>query len=175
MHCKDTYKYWHTQVFSTMKTCCWTLFYVIQHYTKIIALFFGNFEEFLYLCTIKQVSLKIQPHATKPMFHSRSYGACDPLLPLHPAADRLAEAPFSARRRAGSGAPHEIETSHVSPRRSKHYLPTPRAALTALFSCFSDPQSFKPANSNFQALKLRLLSLQTPGFKTAKFRHWLHL
>ena len=123
----------------------------------------------MYLCAIKLSFTKNQPHATKFLFNDGSYGARDTLLPLHSTTDRLAETPISARRRAGSGASHKIETPHVSPSRSKHYLPTLRAAVTALFSCFSGAQSFKPANSHFQALKLLLLSLQTPGFLTAVF------
>lgn len=129
----------------------------------------------MYLCAIKLSFTKNQPHATKFLFNDGSYGASDTLLPLHSTIDRLAETPISARRRAGSGASHKIETPHVSPSRSEHYLPTLRAAVTALFSCFSGPQSSKPAKSEFQVLKLSFLSLQTLGFKTAEIRPWLYL
>ena len=65
-----------------------------------------------------------------------------------------------------------METVPVLIRRSKHYLPTPMAAVTALFTCFSGSQSFKPANSDFQALKLPLSSLRTVSCLSPSFLYF---
>ena len=103
------------QVFKSSETYCSTLFNVIPQYTKIFALFFGNFNHFLYLCIIKHISLKINHHATFQFsFQRRSvrqallpfgevgrglwpYGACHPLLPTHSTTNRLAETPRTTR------------------------------------------------------------------------------
>ena len=143
------------QVFKSSETCCSTLLNVILCYTKIFALFFGNFNHFLYLCIIKHVSLKNNHHATFQLtfqfsFQHRSarqallpfgevgrgiwpYGACHPLLPTHSTTNRLAETPRTTRHWSGTCASHKIEAPHVPSGRSKHYLPTTRAALSRLF------------------------------------------
>ena len=148
------------QVFKSSETCCSTLLNVILCYTKIFALFFGNFNHFLYLCIIKHVSLKINHHATFQFsFQRRSvrqallpfgevgrglwpYRACNSLFPLHSTTNSLAETPFSACCRSGSCAPHSIASTNVSSGRSKYYLPTLRAALNCPFSVLLSPLEF---------------------------------
>ena len=146
------------QVFKFSETCYSTLFNVILCYTKIFALFFGNFNHFLYLCIIKHVSLKTNHHATFQLtfqfsFQHRSarqallpfgevgrglwpYRACNSLFPLHSTTNSLAETPFSACCRSGTFAPRSIASTDVPSGRSKYYLPTLRAALNCPFPCF---------------------------------------
>ena len=146
------------QVFKSSETCCSTLLNVILCYTKIFALFFGNFNHFLYLCIIKHVSLKTNHHATFQLtfqfsFQHRSarqallpfgevgrglwpYGACNSLFPLHSTANSLAETPFFACLRPGTCAPRCIASTDVPSGRSKHYLSTSRAAMSCPFPCF---------------------------------------
>ena len=70
----------------------------------------------------KAQSSKSGPHAVGP-----------DVLSLCLAADRLAETPFSSERRSVPVAPDETPAPHFPSRRSKHYLPTPRAAMSCLF------------------------------------------
>ena len=117
--CKINHLFLIIQVFESSETCCSTLFNVIPQYTKIFAVFFGNFNYYLYLCIIKHVSLKTNHHATFQLtfqfsFQHRStrqallpfgevgrglwpYGACHPLLPTHSTTNRLAETPRTTR------------------------------------------------------------------------------
>ena len=130
------------QVFLSFKTCYYTLFNIIPYFTKIFALFFGYFADFLYLCTIKHVQLKLNRHATKPLFNYGPHRARPTLFPQHPVADRLAETPRPSCRRSGTRAPHQTEASRVPFSRSKHYLPPIRAALDCPFSAIFDVSDF---------------------------------
>ena len=104
-----------------------------------------------------------------------SHGARDTLLPQHQAAVSLAEITRTSRLRPGIGAPVATETSHVSSVGSKHYLPALRAAVTALFSCFSASQTFPSPNSEFPQPKPKLSLAQTSALLSPSQTTFLRL
>ena len=62
-----------------------------------------------------------------------SDGARTALFPLYPAALSLAEVQITTRGDTRSPAPHNAASALISPRRSKHYLPTTRTPLKCPF------------------------------------------
>ena len=78
------------------------------------------------------------------------------LLSVHPAAVSLAEIEVAAAGRSGLAAPYTVEASYVPSCGSKHYLPTIRAAVTALFSCRFGLLILVSVNFNINASKVRL-------------------
>ena len=109
----------------------------------------------------KFISLTNNHYATKPLFNYGPHWARPTLFPQHSAANRLAETPRSSCRRSASWAPHETQASHLPPGRSKHYLPTSRAAMSCLFRSFSASESFLSPNSDFPYLKPGLSSKES--------------
>jgi len=83
-------------------------------------------------CTFA-VPKNIHQYANKFLWNFWSCRARAEVFPLHPAAVGLAQTEVAARRRSGTGALGQAETPHVSTDRSKNYLPTIWAAITALF------------------------------------------
>ena len=148
------------QAFLSFKTRYSTLFHIIPYYTKIFAIFFGYFADFLYLCTIiahtyitinfwikfllRQAAkpslliilisfLNKTRYATKSMFNHGPHAVGPDVFPLCSAPNRLAETPWSSCCRSEPCAPHQAEAPHVPSCRSKHYLPPIRAALNCPF------------------------------------------
>ena len=144
------------QVFESTESCSFKLFLIISNYTKLFAHFFGHFRYFLYLCTIKHVSLNPNHHAKTECSIHGSRRTRTALFPLHPATVRLAETEVPAPRRTGSATPCDTPPTHVSSSRSKHYLPTPRAALSCPFS-----DLFRLSDFGLRKLRLSLKDITT--------------
>jgi len=158
------------------------LFRLIQHYTKIFALFLAYLAVFSYLCTIKHPNYQYNHHATNPkqkhqpteqssvncQLSARPEGALATerdartvnkyiwpnavgpnVFPLHPAEVCLGEAEVTPAGRSRPRAPCDTPPSHVPSGGSKHYLPTPWAAMTALFRGFSRLRTFPKENPDF--------------------------
>ena len=92
----------------------------------------------------------------------RSHGTRYALLPEHQAAVSLAKITRTSCLRPGTVAPYATETSHVSSVRSKHYLPTIRAAIDC-------PMSVLFRASDFTQPKPLLQSNETAILQTLKF------
>ena len=87
------------------------------------------FEKFCTFVPPKNIYI----YATNFYYIIRSCRASAEVFPVHPATVGLAETEVAAAGIPGAGAPDEAETPHVPASGSKHYLPTIRAAVTALF------------------------------------------
>ena len=114
----------------------------------------GNFRTFV-------VPKNIHLYATKFYYIIRPCGARTEVFSLHPAAVSVVETEVTSGRRSCLGAPRTAEAPHVPTCRSQHYLPTIRAAVTALFSWFwalwrrvRESRSFITGKSEFHGRKV---------------------
>ena len=108
------------------------------------------------ICTfapLKQVQLKIQPNATKPMLVYGQNWACPALLPLHPSQVCLGKIKGPSPGRSSSRISRSTEAPHLSSGRSKQNLPITRAALSCPFSAYLGSWSFMPRNPDFHYTK----------------------
>ena len=72
-------------------------------------------------------------YATKPVFNYGPHRTRPTLLSLHHAQVCLGETKVAHAGRSGLIVPDKAPASHLPPCRSKHYLPTPRAAMSCPF------------------------------------------
>ena len=158
---KGTNNFETMQAFYCFKSPSMKLYELIWTFTKIFALFFGSLTDFYYLCSEKHVQLKHIHYATQSKFNHGAHGTRPTLLSLHPATLSLAQTQIPAEWRTRPWASHQTQASYISSSRSKHYLPTLRAAMSCPFSSISGCWTLYRLNSDFEYLKLRLCRHQS--------------
>ena len=127
-------------------------FVPLHHQTTINGQNYSNYSNLL---------PKQNHHATKPVFNYGANTVGPNVLSLHPTQVCLGETEVTLTGRSRPRASYKVEAPHVSSGRSKHYLPTSRAAVSCPFLAVFAPLTFLRLNLDFAFLKLRLYRQQT--------------
>ena len=134
-------------------SCISHLFFVPLHHQTTIS--GQNYSYYSYLFP------KQNHYATKPVFNYGANAVGPNVFPLHSTQVCLGKTEIPPTGKSQPFAPDKTPASHFPSSRSKHYLPTPRAAMSCLFQAIFARLTLHRPNSDFTAFKLPFSLAQT--------------